>query len=92
MLEIERSQTLRTKMRMHLAEIKEKSGCVDCGRDFPYYVLDFDHVQGNKTYSLSYMCRWHTLEEINEEMQKCEIVCANCHRERTYRRKQAPIV
>ena len=79
-------------MRKHLATIKESFGCKDCGKDFPYYVLDFDHVLGKKVHDISFMCRWYTIEEINEEVQKCEIVCANCHRKRTYERNQAPIV
>jgi transposase-like protein len=86
-LEKERSQTERTKMRKNLATIKESFGCKDCGKDFPYYVLDFDHVIGTKVHDLSFMCRWYTMEEINEEVKKCEIVCANCHRKRTHERK-----
>lgn len=88
MLDIERSQTQRTIVRQFLGKIKEETGCVDCGNSFPYYVLDFDHVSGEKTHSISYMCRWYTLEEIGYEMSKCEIVCSNCHRARTHRRIQ----
>lgn len=89
MLITERSQTQRTKLREFLGKVKEENGCMDCRKEYPYYVLDFDHVRGEKTHSISYMCRWYTLEEISEEMQKCEIVCSNCHRKRTRQRMES---
>ena len=88
MLDIERSQTQRTVVRQFLGKVKEETGCEDCGKSFPYYILDFDHVRGEKTHSISYMCRWYSLEEIGIEMNKCEIVCSNCHRARTHKRIQ----
>lgn len=58
--------------------------CVDCGENDPV-VLDFDHVRGNKTDHISAMiqrcCSWKT---IKEEINKCEIRCANCHRRKTF--------
>ena len=57
--------------------------CVDCGNDNPI-VLDFDHIKGRKNGSISKMASkgyvWKTIEE---EMNKCEVRCANCHRVKT---------
>lgn len=57
--------------------------CVDCGNTNPV-VLEFDHVRGNKRYDISTMARsgfsWH---RILQEIAKCEVRCANCHRIRT---------
>lgn len=92
---MERSQKKRTEIRMMLAKIKEESGCMDCKEKYPYYMLDFDHVRGNKNNNLSYMVRFDTIDDIHKEVEKCDIVCANCHRKRTYDRvlnKYAPIV
>lgn len=58
--------------------------CVDCGEADPI-VLDFDHVDHTlKTANISKMvrdrARWSRIEE---EIAKCEVRCANCHRRRT---------
>lgn len=53
--------------------------CVDCGESDPI-VLEFDHVRGNKKRSISQMVARHAkLETIQEEIQKCDVRCANCH-------------
>lgn len=57
--------------------------CADCGNDNPV-VLEFDHVRGSKRYDVSTMARsgW-SWRRILQEIAKCEIRCANCHRIRT---------
>ena len=70
-----------------LAKIKEKNGCTDCGNSFPWYVLDFDHVYGKKVANIGQMLNYFSIEDILKEVAKCEVVCSNCHRERTYQRK-----
>ena len=82
----ERSQKRRNELRTMLSEIKESSGCVDCGVKYPYYVLDFDHLD-DKVDGIGIMIRSHPIEEILKEVKKCEVVCANCHRERTQQRR-----
>lgn len=61
--------------------------CTDCGIQYPYYVMEFDHVQGDKKYDLSRLGKlqasWKTIEA---EIAKCQVVCSNCHRERTAQR------
>jgi len=72
--------------KQRLREILESSKCVDCGID-NILVLEFDHVRGEKNGNVTTMinagCSWQTALE---EIDKCEIVCANCHRIRTYSR------
>ncbi len=59
--------------------------CPDCGVTYPYYVMDFDHVRGEKKFSLGHALKMvSSIEALLEETDKCEVVCANCHRERTY--------
>lgn len=55
--------------------------CVDCGESDPV-VLEFDHVRGEKAFSVSTGVRksWKTIEA---EIAKCDIRCANCHRRKT---------
>ena len=80
----------REKLREHLREIKSRTPCADCSRNYPYYVMDFDHV-GRKNMNVSEMVRktgWST-KNMQRELDECEVVCANCHRERTHRRRVA---
>lgn len=59
--------------------------CTDCGVSYPYYVMDFDHVQGKKKSNIAHMSNGsYSKEEILNEIDKCEIVCSNCHRIRTH--------
>lgn len=83
----ERSEHRRTELRKMIGKIKEQSGCVDCKNMFPYFVLDFDHVNGQKIDSISRMIKVYSINDILNEIQKCDIVCANCHRIRTQKRK-----
>ena len=47
-------------------------------------VLDFDHVRGKKRKAVSRMIgEGYGLIAISEEMAKCEVRCANCHRRKT---------
>jgi hypothetical protein len=56
--------------------------CVDCGESNPI-VLDFDHDnENNKIYDISEMRdgKHGNIEAILEEIKKCSVRCANCHR------------
>src|ERR1043165_4006429 len=60
--------------------------CADCGVQYPYYVMDFDHRDGeDKLFELHSVNRT-TATGILREIEKCDVVCSNCHRERTYQR------
>ena len=70
--------------------IKTATGCVDCGYAEHAQALQFDHTEDNKKASVSNLIRsdysWKT---ILEEINKCEIRCANCHAVMTaYRRSE----
>lgn len=78
----------RAAIRAELNRIKEERGCADCKQKFPYYVLDFDHIDSsNKVNGVSALLKEAGLERVREEVQKCEVVCANCHRIRTHKRQ-----
>lgn len=68
---------------------KKNNPCEDCGGMFHPCAMDFDHVKGEKLYAVSELVlRAWSFEKIQEEIDKCELVCANCHRLRTYLRLQ----
>lgn len=61
--------------------------CKDCGQSYPPYVMDFDHLGlEDKIYNISQMVGAKGMKSILKEIDKCEIVCANCHRQRTHDR------
>ena len=88
------SYVRRNKNRVteFIEQYKRAHSCADCGfsgREFPY-VLDFDHVDSNAVKKFNIGSWSHTvlsIEAIKQEMQKCELVCANCHRKRTFSKK-----
>lgn len=71
-----------------LAELKARP-CTDCGGIFPPYVMDFDHLDSAEKLFDVGRARRSGLSAIKREIAKCELVCANCHRIRTYKRAQA---
>lgn len=82
--------TTRQRSRIRLAmihNIKLKRGCMDCGYNLHPAALEFDHVRGVKLKNVS-KTALSSLEAIRLEIEKCEVVCSNCHRIRTYERAQ----
>lgn len=73
--------------RAFLAAWKLRVGCKDCGYREHAEALDFDHVRGKKSFSLAAR-PWWSIRRLTEEAEKCEVVCANCHRIRTFERHQ----
>lgn len=69
-----------------IRELKESTPCTDCGINYPYYVMDFDHIRGKKAGNISHMINSAVTKKVREEIEKCEIVCSNCHRQRTFDR------
>jgi hypothetical protein len=84
---------LKTKVKKYLEEYKRSKVCTDCGisgNKFPE-ILDFDHIGEKKFQIGSWRKSVLSVEKIQIEMKKCEIVCANCHRIRTVKRRRAHV-
>jgi hypothetical protein len=77
----------RGKITRYIQEYKSSKSCADCKENYPYWILEFDHL-GNKEFNIS-QHRIHTisLDRVKEEIQKCEVVCSNCHKNRTFNRR-----
>lgn len=92
-MKTEKVSVAKQKAHLHkyLRGIKENSPCVDCKIQYPYYVMDFDHVRGKKHANVMELVQTLSKKKIDEELAKCEIVCSNCHRIRTHLRKVAKI-
>jgi len=80
----------RRQVAKLVAQFKEGRPCTDCRQVFPPCVMDFDHRPGViKCFDLKgqNMSRY-ALARVMEEIAKCDLVCSNCHRLRTWRRRR----
>ena len=70
-----------------IREMKTDKACTDCGGVFPPEAMQWDHLPGSiKLGEISAKIRKWSRRLIFEELAKCELVCANCHAIRTYKR------
>jgi L-lysine 2,3-aminomutase len=87
-LRAERQRGRLIRNREAVAKLKNNP-CTDCKMTYPSYVMDFDHVnEGDKVMNVAKLISQdYPLRVILEEIDKCELVCSNCHRIRTHTRK-----
>lgn len=70
------------KNKQFIWDYLKESQCKECGEKDPI-VLQFDHL-GNKKGNISDMTNSGcSLKTLNEEIDKCQILCANCHLKKT---------
>ena len=76
----------RNKIRKLIQESKHNKKCIDCGESYPYWIMEFDHLSNKKFNISTFQSYTNSLEVVKEEIDKCDIVCANCHKNRTFQR------
>lgn len=84
---LKRNRERRERYKRIVDEIKS-APCMDCGKLYPPWVMDLDHVRGEKIRDVSKLNSFSTEKKLLEEIEKCDVVCANCHRQRTHDRLQ----
>jgi len=84
---LQRSKEKKIELRDYVRD-KKDNPCSDCNKKYPFYVMQFDHVRGEKFKDLSRLISQGSKRRIDEELEKCELVCANCHAIRTWSRNQ----
>ena len=84
----QRDEYTKRQKKAMVAALKGATPCADCNRNYPAVCMDFDHRPGeNKMGQIAQMLNMtFTWRDILEEMAKCDLVCANCHRIRTHAR------
>ena len=82
-------QTLERQRKLKIKSVEYKGGCcVRCGYDKYYGALDFHHLDpSQKDFNLG-NCKLTNFEKIKSELDKCILVCSNCHREIHHELKQ----
>lgn len=81
------SQRRRLERTRWLLDYFRSHPCVDCRETDPV-VLEFDHLR-DKVFNVGTELHDRNWESVLAEIAKCEVVCANCHRRRTARRRGA---
>ncbi len=80
-----RKREIARERTILLLEFFRTNPCVDCDEMDPV-VREFDHLR-DKLFDIGGNLATQTWENILCEIEKCEVVCANCHRRRTARRR-----
>lgn len=82
-----RNKKFSQKTAKFVHDAKINKPCMDCGRTFIPFAMDFDHVSGKKEFTIAKaVVGTLSVKRVISEMAKCELVCATCHRIRTYNR------
>jgi hypothetical protein len=79
--ETQRAQRERKRLRARqITQSAKQVPCADCGGTFDPVCMDFHHVRGTKDFNIG----WgrYGLERLKREIEKCIVLCANCHRMR----------
>ena len=89
-----RKKQVSTQLILWLKTTFEGTPCMDCSRVFPWCVMDFDHRPGEiKSFRISklntYKATPYRIAMVIKEIDKCDLVCGNCHRIRTYITRKA---
>lgn len=81
------SRNTRTKVAARQAlinEYKMEKGCINCGYADNPVALDLDHRDPeHKTGNISNLLRYSSWAVVLAELEKCQVLCANCHRVKT---------
>ena len=80
----DQKRRLARERTAYLIEYFATHPCADCGETDPV-VLEFDHLR-DKRFNIGSALAYRNWASIVAEMEKCEVVCANCHRRRTFTR------
>jgi hypothetical protein len=72
------------RLRAWTQAYKHSQGCRECGED-DSACLQFHHVRGEKTETVgSMLLRGASAQRVFDEIEKCDVLCANCHRQVHY--------
>lgn len=79
------TRTNKQQLRADIGQLKTVP-CLDCKISYAPHIMDFDHVRGKKRKNVSALVNSGNRLAVIAEIKKCDVVCANCHRDRTFKR------
>lgn len=83
----DRNKRRAKEAREYIINVKKNSVC-KCGEK-RWWVLDFHHKDEKKEEITKLIS--HGIEIVKKEIKKCEIICANCHRDLHFQKNNAPV-
>ena len=79
----ERARQREADMKKFVME-KKSVPCMDCGVRYSPWQMDFDHREPDKKVAgIPALIKGGSWQKLIDEINKCDVVCANCHRDRT---------
>ncbi len=76
-----RSKRTRYKIKTKLDLLKVETGCKICGFNKSSFALDYHHIDpATKLDSIGNLYHNSSKKSLDEEIKKCVLLCANCHR------------
>lgn len=82
----QRQRDKRNTIRKIIQEVKSSTPCADCRERYPYWIMEFDHLSNKKFNISAHSSHSASIDNIKAEIAKCQIVCSNCHKNRTFTR------
>lgn len=83
----ERDKRKRSANKEWLKVYKQTLCCERCGYNTCPEAIEFHHRDPSvKDSAISSLMRFRSIEHLKEEIAKCEVLCANCHREHHYKK------
>jgi hypothetical protein len=86
-----RNKRVKEALLAEIRNYKAQRPCADCQQKYHPVCMDFDHVRGEKVGDVSQLVADGNTSKLWAEVEKCDVVCSNCHRLRTYYRQQAQL-
>ncbi len=81
------NQKKMRRRKKELVDRRKRNPCTICGGSFEPCQMDFDHIDPEtKLSKVSDMLRGYTTKQIEEEMDRCQLLCAQCHRRKHHSR------
>lgn len=83
----------RKEISDFISKLKSNTACADCKKFYHPAIMEYDHLDSSTKFKpVSKLVQWgYGLKEILREIEKCDLVCANCHRMRTIRRRSGEL-
>ena len=76
------------KIKDWLKEYKKSLQCEECGENHPA-CLDFHHINPKeKTFALGRINKFLSIKLLQNEIAKCRVLCANCHRKEHHEQRE----
>lgn len=82
-----RQRDRRNHIRKFLQEYKASHPCVDCKEHYPYWIMQFDHLRDKNFTIGAFRDATSNLDIVKLEIEKCDVICSNCHANRTFNRR-----